>query len=206
MGVARPIDSFDDTIRDLSNALDSEGISWVVAGGVAANHYRDQVRSTIDLDVMLSLSDTSVHVVQDALQRHGWEPIEVIEGWLLRAQHPVMGRLDVLMSVTEYEKGAIARSHQEDLDEDQTYKTLAIEDVLILKLIADRFQDNADVESILATQPALDWDYMTRWIEEFELDERLERIESVAIERGSLTERIKRESSSRGSTQGHCRD
>ncbi len=186
--------------------LDSEGISWVVAGAVAANHYRDQIRTTIDLDVMLSLSDKSVNVVQDALQRHGWESVEVVEDWLLRAQHPVMGRLDVLVSGTEYETGAIARAHQEDLDEEQTYRTLAIEDVLILKLIADRFQDNADVESILATQPEMDWDYMTNWIEEFDLEERLQRIESIAIERRSLTERIKRESHRSRSTPDRTRD
>ena len=69
-------------MRHLSDALDSVGVSWAVAGAVAANHYRDQIRTTADLDVMLSLADKSVDVVLDALHQHGWGSIEVIEDWL----------------------------------------------------------------------------------------------------------------------------
>lgn len=44
---------------------------------------------------------------------------------------------------------------------------LAVEGVVILKLIADRTQDAADVESINVAQPDFDQDYMVRWFEEF---------------------------------------
>ncbi len=179
-------------LHNLSQALDTEGIDWAIAGAIAANFYRDQVRTTMDLDVLLSLTDKTLSVVVDALQTHGWRSVEVIDDWLLRAEHPDAGRVDILVSGTAYETEAITRAQQVALDNDHVYQTLAIEDVLILKLIADRFQDNADVESILATDPDLDWQYMSKWIDEFELSERFQRIENAALARGLLSKKIKR--------------
>lgn len=190
----KPAEPFRHAIRDLVATLDPTGISWAVAGAVAANHYRDKVRVTMDLDVLLSLTDSSVDVVIDALQKEHWSAVELMENWLIRARHPVAGLLDILVSGTEYETGAIARAQHVRLDSDHTYRTLAVEDVLILKLIANRFQDDADVESILLTNPELDWDYMSRWFEEFGLEQRFERIEDAAIAGGRLTDKISRNS------------
>ena len=193
-------DRFKTALRALSNALDPKGISWAVAGAVAANQYRDQIRTTSDLDVILSLADRKIEVVLDALHKNGWISTDVITEWLVRAEHPVTGRLDVLISGTEYEVGAIARANRVVLDVKHTYKTLAVEDVLILKLIADRFLDNADVESILVQQPELDWDYMSRWIAEFELENQLKRIEDAVLSSGKLTAKINRSNESKRST------
>ena len=100
--------------------------------------------------------------------------------------------MDVLVTNTDYEREAISRAQTIDLGDSNRCKTLAVEDVLLLKLIADRFQDNADVESILATQPKIDWDYMSKWMEEFDLDERLRRIENAAIAAGRVSTKIDR--------------
>ena len=186
----KPLEDFVAALCALCDALDSEGIDWAVAGAVAANNYRDQIRTTTDLDVILSLTDQNVQNVLDALHHYGWDSIEVVEDWLLRAQHPVTGRLDVLVSQTEYEKGALDRAQTVTLDERHTCKTLTIEDVLILKLIANRYRDNDDVESILVTRPNLDWDYMSRWINEFGLQKRLQRIENAALTSGRMTQEI----------------
>lgn len=45
----------------------------------------------------------------------------------------------------------------------QTANILRVEDIIIHKLIAHRYQDLADVEAILATKPALDESYIERW-------------------------------------------
>ena len=196
----KPLEDFVETLCDLSETLAIAGIDWAVAGAAAANMYRDQIRTTTDVDVILSLSDRKVDVVLDALHREGWDSIDVVENWLLRAQHPVNGRLDVLISQTEYELGALARAHTVSLAADHKCKTLAIEDVLILKLIADRYRGNDDVESILVAQPKLDWNYLSKWLEEFDLDERLRRIEDNAIETGRLANKISRVPRQGGST------
>ncbi len=157
--MANADERYTSALRDLSDALDPQGIDWAVTGAVAANKY--QIPTTTDLDVILTLADNDIEDVQDALRQRGWST-EVVADFLLRAQHPVGGRVDVLVTETDYEAGAIARAHQVSLDEHLAFRTLAVEDVVILKLIADRFQDNADVESIIAAKPDFDWDYMAR--------------------------------------------
>lgn len=179
-------EQFRDIIRELAASLDPGCISWAVTGAVAANRYRDQVRTTADLDVLLAVAEKGIEDVADVLKDHGWTTLDVIDGWLLRANHPQKGRLDLSVAQTEYEKGAIARSEQVTVEHEYTYKTLAIEDVLILKLVANRLQDDADIESILFTQPTLDWSYMSKWMEVFDLEDRLNRIVDRAVSDGAL--------------------
>ena len=155
-------------LRDLADALGHEGIDWAVAGAVAANVHREVIRTTNDLDVMIALAGQDLTVVQNALHERGWTTFAVAGDFLLRLGHPEAGRLDVMVSGTDYETGAIGRAHRVEHDEGLSFKTLAVEDVVILKLIADRSQDAADVESILATKPDFDKEYMTRWFEVFE--------------------------------------
>ena len=184
--MARPDEPFTPALRDLAAALDPKGIDWAVTGAVAANNYRDQIRTTTDLDVILTLTDNDIEDVRDALHERGWTSLEIIEDFLLRARHPDGGRVDVMVSGTDYEAGAVARAHRVGCGERLTFKTLAVEDVVILKLIANRWRDNADVESILVAQPDFNWQYMARWFEEFDLGERFRRIENEAVDQGLL--------------------
>ena len=183
------------TLTNLAVALDREGVDWAVTGAVAANYYRDQVRTSSDLDILLTVGDKDLREIADALRNHEWVSVNEIMDGLLRAEHPVFGRLDVLLAATDYEVGAINRARQEELEPNLTCKTLAIEDVLITNLMAYRFSNNADVESILFRKPELDWDYLSYWIEEFDLGERLQRVEDAAIAGGRLSEKISRRKS-----------
>lgn len=180
------IEPFVKALRDLSSALDEHGIEWAVAGAVAANNYRDEIRTTSDLDVLLALSGNPLANVQVALHQRGWNTTGVAEDFLLRMQHPLAGRVDVMVSGTDYENGAIARALRVSYDQHLSFKTLAVEDVVILKLIADRHRDNADIESILVAQPDFDPEYLARWFAEFDLDERFTRIVKAALESGLL--------------------
>ena len=187
--MARLDERFTLALQDLSDALDPKGIDWAVTGAVAANNYRDQIRTTSDLDIMLALAGKDIADVQDALHQRGWTTIAVAENFLLRMVHPEGGRVDVMVSGTDYETGAIARSHQVDYDADLSFAMLAVEDVVILKLIANRTQDAADVESIIVAQPNFDREYMAGWFEEFshlDLRARFGRCKTNAIERGLL--------------------
>ena len=48
----------------------------------------------------------------------------------------------------------------------------AIEDVIVHKLIASRSQDIADIEAILSAKPSLDHDYISRWVQYWEIEDR----------------------------------
>ena len=174
-------------LRDLCEALAELGVDWAVAGAVAANNYRDETRTTTDLDVLLALAGSGMAEVEAALHRRGWTTTALVpEGWLLRVQHPRGGRIDVVASITDYEARALARAHSATVD-DLRFKTMAVEDVVILKLIANRFRDIADVESILSAKPRFDWAYMAGWFEEFDLGERYRRIEDDALAQGLIS-------------------
>ena len=86
-------------------------------------------------------------------------------GWLLRVAHPRFGSLDVIASETEYQTEALARAKVTMLG-NIALRALAVEDVLIHKLIADRYKDAADVDDILRTDPHLDVDYLCKWLDE----------------------------------------
>ena len=185
--MALRVEPFVPALRDLADILTRRGIEWAVAGAVAANNYRDETRTTSDLDVLLTLGASSISDIQDALHQRGWRTTALVpEGFLLRVEHPNHGRIDVLVSQTDYEDAALARAQAADLGANFRFKTLAVEDVLILKLIANRYRDIADVESILCARPRLDWPYMARWFAEFELDDRYQQIESGALASGLI--------------------
>ena len=175
-------------LRDIADALGRSSIEWAVAGAVAANRYRDETRTTSDLDVLLALADREVSVVRDALEQRGWTTTAIAEGFLLRMHHAQAGRIDLMISGTDYENGAIARAHRVSYGEKMHVKTLAVEDVVILKLIANRWRDHADIESILVARPDFDREYMARRFEEFDLNERFKRIEATAKERRRLSD------------------
>lgn len=172
---------FNREIQGLAQTFNTKGVQWAVAGAVAANHYRGEVRATSDLDILIALAGQDINDIALALENNGWESIRIIENWLIRAHHIKWGRLDVLASTTDYESVALNRSIIVEVDS-FTYQTLAIEDVLILKLIANRFRDAADIESILATKPDLDQDYMNNWLDEFDLRDRLNKIKKIMDE------------------------
>jgi hypothetical protein len=49
------------------------------------------------------------------------------------------------------------------------------EDLIVLKLIADRPKDRADLDG-LASLPSLDWAYVERWADEWSVADRLARL------------------------------
>ena len=163
-----PRNQFSRAIRDLAVALEPAGIQWSVIGAVAANQYRHQVRSSSDLDVLASLPQEKELDLVDVLHQHSWPEVEIVNEWIFRTKRVDAVRLDLVIANTEYETGAIARSQQVQLG-DVTYRTLAIEDVLICNLMAGRDMDYADIESILYTRPDMDKDYLQKWIREFGL-------------------------------------
>ena len=158
------------------HALLGDGDDWAVVGGHAANLYRLDARNTLDTDILISLGGRTMEGFREFLAREGWEARSMPEGgWLLRVAHPRYGSLDVIASETEYQQTALARA-KVTLFGNIPLRALAVEDVLIHKLIANRYKDEADVDDILRTNPALDETYLGKWLDEWGVRERFERI------------------------------
>jgi hypothetical protein len=149
-------------LASIAEVFERLGVDWTVVGALAANRYRATPRFTTDLDTMARHHNGLV----DALREAGYEVLVSAEEGeaphLIRC-HRGPEAIDVLLPVVEYQEVALARA----IDH-----VLAVEDVIIHKLIAWRPRDRDDIRSILETGIALDDAYLAHWIAEWELGDR----------------------------------
>ena len=166
----------DESLAAHLRALFGDGDDWAVAGDHAANLYRRDARATVDTDVLVSLDRRTMQEVREVLAHEGWAVRSMPEGgWLLRVAHPHYGSLNVIASETDYQQAALARA-KATMFGNISLRALAVEDVLIHKLIADRYKDDADMDDILRTDPPLDETYLSKQLDEWCVRDRYERI------------------------------
>jgi len=93
----------------------------------------------------------------------------------MRLRHDTYGIADLLIAGTEYQQQAIQRAIEEPLG-DVIIKVLSVEDVIVHKLIAGRYQDLADIEAILASSQEFDQQYIASWAKFWDVLERWESL------------------------------
>ena len=182
-----------------SRLLDDLRLEWAVAGGIAANFYRGEARLTGDMDIMLVAAVADMAHVASEFQRNGWTITHrPSDQWLIRAAHPEFGRIDLIAAETEYQRIAIRRAKEATIDGDAC-KILAAEDVIVLKMIANRYKDLADVESILEARVKLDRAYLDDWLAQWDVPQRFRAVEDRVAEHRAELDRPSRQS------PYHCR-
>lgn len=169
---------------DISEAIEEaarligEKAQWAIFGAVAANLYRAEPRSTFDIDILITISNQDLCQIKNAAFERGWQTKSAKGAdWLLRITHQDYGSIDMIAVEDEYEKSAIERSRWVDLH-GKPIRVLQPEDVIIHKLIAHRSRDDADIISILESEPALDWAYIEQWVEHWDLQSKLAFVEA----------------------------
>jgi hypothetical protein len=151
-------------LEALGRLLDGLGIRFVLIGALAANRYRITTRLTQDVDLLLAGVGAGLERLERELAAQGWVVRRAAPGGeILRLRHRDLGAADLIVAGTEYERVAIARAREELLAAGRAVLVLAPEDVIVLKLIAGRAQDMADIEAILAAKPSLDERHIEEW-------------------------------------------
>ncbi|MCP9472924.1 MAG: nucleotidyltransferase [Nitrospira sp.] len=155
-------------IRDFNR----RGVQYALAGGWAYSALVEP-RATTDIDVLLlleqpsrdrlrslfaSLFDSTI-IYPTAMVFHGisiWRCVGI-----LKSQEVV---IDLLLADSEYLQTALARRRRILLD-DLSVPILTVEDLILLKTLAGRLQDQADLEKIKLRQDELhvDWAYVDKW-------------------------------------------
>ena len=162
-----------ETLAAIDRLLTPKGVRWAVLGAHAANLYSGEVRTTQDVDVLVGLSVPQMASVAEDFTSARWQVRHSVEdGWLIRARHPELGDIDVMCVQEEYQRTALARSVERTVKSVGVVRFLAVEDVIIHKLIANRMKDELDVLSILKRNPPLDAEYLERWLRKWEIEER----------------------------------
>jgi Nucleotidyl transferase of unknown function (DUF2204) len=166
-------------LNRLAIVLDGMSIEWVLIGALAANRYRSSPRMTNDVDLLLADTGPGIEQLEQAMIQAGWSVHRADPGGeLIRLKHDLYGTADLLVSGTDYQQQAIQRAPVENID-GGAIRVLAVEDVIIHKLIAGRYQDLADVEAIVDSIGTLDLTYISRWVDFWNLGELWEKMKKA---------------------------
>lgn len=169
---------------EVIDLLETRGIQYAVMGGLAVRALA-LPRPTNDVDITIALPHVAL---LELLRFIGGEGIEVPEvyrnGWLDRvAGMPLLKLktyldrehfvdLDIFVAESEFQMSLVARRISAEIDERQIW-IVTPEDLVLLKLLANRPRDHIDVADILFIQGQLDEDYLKNWASVLEITDRL---------------------------------
>jgi predicted nucleotidyltransferase len=186
-------------LRDLMAWLKAGKVPGVVIGGLAAS-LLGRPRLTRDVDVLVLVNESHWVEFMGEGAKHGFIPRrdDVLafaqETRVLLLRHQESGiDVDIVFGSLPFEKEAVARATWVELGGVQAPLPLP-EDLIVMKAVAHRPQDLADIEAMLAAHPKLNLRRLRRWVREFatalEMPEILNDLEALLSQR-KIREKIK---------------
>jgi len=159
-------------LRDLVAWLKAGKVPGVVIGGLAAS-ILGRPRLTRDVDVLVLLDEGLWSDFLTAGAGYGFSPrredvlafARETRVLLVRHQESAID-VDIVSGTLNFEKEAVTRAVWMELGGIQLPLPLP-EDLIIMKAVAHRPQDLADIEAILAAHPKLNLRRVRRWVREF---------------------------------------
>jgi Nucleotidyl transferase of unknown function (DUF2204) len=159
-------------LKDLVAWLQDAAVSGTIIGGVAAS-LLGRPRVTRDIDALVLLDESEWETFLAAGKRFGFVPrlSDVVtfahQARVLLVRHAASGiDIDIAFGALPFEEEAVRRTVWHDVGGVRIPLPLP-EDLLIMKAVAHRPRDMADIESILDAQPQLDLPRVRRWLREF---------------------------------------
>jgi hypothetical protein len=131
----RPVPSYERAVREVSRMLSEAGIRHALVGALGANAYRNRPRTTEDIDFLVG---------DEAFQRH--------DGGFVTMRVPVV-EFDGI-DVDQVPLTAALRVVEEGLNRapvSDGVPIAPIETIVVMKLLAGRTQDLADIEAIVSS-------------------------------------------------------
>lgn len=164
---------FQELLKKLAEALDKQGIAYMVIGGQAVLLYGEP-RLTKDIDVTLGIGPDGLSELLKVVNELAWQvlvdqPEDFVHQTLVLPcrDSATTIRVDFIFSFSPYEQQALQRVRKVALDNVQV-KFAAKEDIIIHKLVAGRPRDLEDVSTILIKNPSVDQVYIRNWLNQFE--------------------------------------
>ena len=173
-------------VRDFTRLFEHRGLPYALMGGLAVRVYGIS-RATYDIDFTLAIPRERLTELYEAVRGLGYTVPEAYEsGWvdqvagmpLVKFRLYLQGYgidIDVFLAESQFQLQLLARRRRETLD-DQTVWLVSPEDLVLLKLLAGRPRDVADVGDVLFIQGQLDEGYLRRWADQLGVREALERV------------------------------
>lgn len=156
-------------LQRLLTLFDNQG---VIIGGIAAS-LLGQPRFTADLDAVIFLSINDLPKLIEAAAQEGMlGRIADAEAFarknrVLLLQHVSSGiKIDISLGILPFEAEMIERGQEISVGNIQL-RLPTPEDLIIMKAVAHRPKDIADIQAIAASHPNLDKERIRSWIEQF---------------------------------------
>jgi hypothetical protein len=161
-----------DALALIADVLEQHGLAAALIGGHAVNAWAEP-RFTADIDVTVAADADGIEAVRRALLSLGYRVVRAVGAelpsgpdFLRLARGPDDPPIDLQAAKTGFQKEVIRRARP------GRPPIATPEDLIVLKLIAHRPKDIADLRSLIAI-PALDWDYVEGWAVEWDVADRL---------------------------------
>lgn len=161
-----------DALTSVSEWISDAGFPAVIVGGVAAS-LLGRPRFTRDIDALADLPEDAWAAALESAARFGLDPrLEDPIGFARRSRVLLLRHraseieVDVILGTLPFERDAVARGEDRRIG-GLTVRLPRVEDLLIMKAIAHRPRDVADLEGLLQAHPKVDIESARRWIREF---------------------------------------
>jgi Nucleotidyl transferase AbiEii toxin, Type IV TA system len=168
-----------DAIETVAALIAHAGVSYVLIGGHAVNAWIEP-RFTADIDLTVSAGPDGLARLGGALASMGLTVSQTHCAELPSGPDFVRFTtadggtvLEVQVAKTEFQREVIRRAAEE-----RAMRVATPEDLIVMKLIADRPKDQIDVHG-LAALPDLDWAYIEHWAAEWGVTDRLRRLHAA---------------------------
>jgi hypothetical protein len=152
------------TLADAVAMLDARGIGCAVIGGLAVS-LRGLPRMTVDVDLVIHADvDDGLRIARDLPSTPFMPLFEGVEevvasAFILPLRHRTTGvRVDLAIGMSGFERDAVRRATPVTVGDTQL-PVVSVEDLLVMKALAGRPQDEADIRGLVDVQrDSIDWD------------------------------------------------
>jgi hypothetical protein len=166
----------------LAGALERAGLDAALIGGHAANAW-DSPRYTKDFDFTVRAAANAIAAFMAELQATGYrvERLQDRHGpsgpEFARLVNPATGDIVEFQGAqTPYQDLVVTRAVQPP---GYMVRVATREDIIILKLIANRPIDHADIDRIVRAADEIDWPYVEHWAKEWDILDELAAIRTA---------------------------
>ncbi len=164
--------SFHQALASAASWLAGAGVPGVVIGGVAAS-FLGRPRITRDVDLLIFLDEGRWREFLAAGRAHGFVPRRADavafarRSRVLLARHQASGiEIDIMLGEIPFEREVVSRALAVEIG-GVRIPLPTPEDLVVLKAVAHRPRDLADIEGVLAAHPRLDHRRVLRWVRLF---------------------------------------
>lgn len=165
----------EDVTREIVGLFERLSIPYAIMGGLAVRMHA-LPRPTFDVDFTVSMARDALPVLYKSAEELDYAiPTAYAAGWVdtvkglpvVKLQYFIGDRsidVDVFLAETDFQRELLARRQRQEAEGWQGWFVTA-EDLILLKLLADRPKDRTDVADILFIQGNLDETYLRVWSE-----------------------------------------